>query len=93
MKSPLFTRMVLGISIVLTTLALRTGSAGVTVTIPDTAASTSPTIIPINVDNAAGIAGFQFKVTFNPDIVTPGTIQSGTLNAGWMIFFRYGSIG
>lgn len=62
---------------------------GVTVSIPNTTVNPGTTTvqIPINIDNANGVAGFQFTVTFDPAILTPQTsaVSAGSLTAGWMI--------
>jgi len=62
-------------------------SNAVTVSIPNTeiASGTTTVEIPINVDNATGIAGFQFSVTFNNAILQATGSKVGSLTSGWTI--------
>jgi len=62
-------------------------SYGVTVEIPDTTvdAGTATVEIPINIDDATGIAGFQFTVTFDSNILEATGATEGTLTDGWTI--------
>ncbi|HOK80234.1 MAG TPA: cohesin domain-containing protein [bacterium] len=41
--------------------------------------------IPVNIDNATGVAGFQFKITFNKDILKATGTGQGSLTGNWLI--------
>ncbi|MCD6221880.1 hypothetical protein J7K25_06965, partial [bacterium] len=58
-----------------------------TVSIPDTtvAAGTATVEIPINIDNGTGIAGFQFTVTFDQNVLNATGATAGSLTSGWTI--------
>ena len=62
-------------------------SNAVTVSIPNTeiAPGTTTVEIPINVDNATGVAGFQFRVTFNNAILQATGAKVGSLTSGWTV--------
>jgi Cohesin domain len=57
-----------------------------TVSIPDTDVSGDKDIvIPVVVDNAANITGFQFTVTYDASIFQAIGAEAGDLNADWMV--------
>ncbi len=41
--------------------------------------------IPINIDDATNVAGYQFTITYNPDVLQATGILPGTLTAGWYL--------
>lgn len=57
-----------------------------TVSIPDTDASADRAIeVPVMVDNAARITGFQFTVTYDASALQATGAGAGDLTSGWMI--------
>ena len=61
-------------------------SVGVTVSVPNTTASPGAALtIPINVENATGIAGAEFVVTYNPGILTALGVQTTELTSGFVL--------
>ncbi|MBI5196247.1 MAG: hypothetical protein HZA10_07985 [Nitrospirae bacterium] len=56
------------------------------VSIPDTQVDAGVMIeIPVMVDNAAGIAGFQFTITYDLSVLRATGAVGGNLTTGWMI--------
>jgi len=41
--------------------------------------------IPINIDDATNVAGYQFTITYNPDVLQATGILPGTLTVGWYL--------
>jgi hypothetical protein len=41
--------------------------------------------IPINIDNATGVAGFQFTITYDVSVLNATGTVVGDLTSGWMI--------
>ena len=63
-----------------------TGGTNVVVSIPNTQAASGTTVeIPININDATGIAGFQFTVSFNNSVLNATGVVAGSLTSGWMI--------
>jgi hypothetical protein len=57
-----------------------------TVSIPDTDASGDKEIVvPVKIDNAAQIAGFQFTVSYDASVLQATGAEAGDLNADWMV--------
>ncbi len=56
-----------------------------TISIPDTTVprGTATVQIPINIDNAEGVAGFQCTVTYNPAVLQATAPAKGALISGW----------
>ncbi|MEW6486259.1 MAG: cohesin domain-containing protein, partial [Pseudomonadota bacterium] len=42
-----------------------------------------PIDIPVNIDNASGLAAYQFTVSYNAAVLTCTTAVNGTLTGGW----------
>jgi len=58
-----------------------------TVSIPDTEGGTGATVqVPVEIDDASAIAGFQFTVTFSHEVLQPTGASAGTLTGEWMFF-------
>jgi hypothetical protein len=74
-------------AVVLASVCLVPAAArAVTVSIPNKADVSGATVeIPINIDNATGVAGFQFTVTFNSAVLQATSVKAGTLVTGWAI--------
>lgn len=65
-----------------------------TVSIPNMSGSTGSIIqIPVEIDDASGIAGFQLSLTFNENILKAMEVISGGLTDNWMIFYNNESPG
>lgn len=62
-------------------------SYGITVSIPNTAVNPGTTTvqIPINIDNANGVAGFQFTVSFDNSVLNATGAIAGSLTGGWFL--------
>ena len=60
---------------------------GTTVSIPNTNVNPGTTTvqIPINIDNAAGVVGFQFTVTFDNSVLNATGAVAGSLTNGWLL--------
>mgnify|MGYP000889447216 FL=1 len=60
---------------------------GTTVSIPNTNVNPGTTTvqIPINIDNANSIAGFQFTVTFDNSVLNATGAVAGSLTNGWLL--------
>jgi hypothetical protein len=59
---------------------------GVVVSIPDSQGSPSSSVeIPVNINNAGGVAGFQFTVTFDRNVLNATGAIAGSLTSGWTI--------
>ncbi len=74
-------------STILFLFTIASSSFAVTVSIPEgiTAPSGSTVQIPINVDDATGIGGFQFTVTFDSTVLQAIETVAGSLTAGWSL--------
>jgi len=56
------------------------------ISIPNTDADVGTVVdIPINVEDASGIAGFQAAVTYDASVVQATEVAAGELTLGWMI--------
>ncbi len=59
---------------------------GVNVSIPDTQELKGSEIeIPINIDNSAGVAGFQFTVSYDDSVLEITGVSAGSLTSGWTL--------
>ncbi len=60
--------------------------AAADLSIPNSSAAPSSTVsIPINVNQANGIAGFQLTVTFDSSVLKATGASAGNLDSGWLI--------
>ncbi len=76
------------LSIIVTALfaAGARANAAVTVSIYNQSAASGATVeVPINVDQANGIAGFQFTVTYDSSVLKATGVSAGGLDHGWLI--------
>jgi len=72
------------IAFILMILGLTPSLQALTVSIPTMSDIQSATVqIPINVDNATGVAGYQFLITFDAAVLEATGVQKGTLTADW----------
>jgi len=67
----------------------------VTVSIPNTNVNpgTATVLIPVNIDDATGVAGFQFTVTFDNTILNATGASAGSLTNGWFLQVNTGVAG
>ena len=78
--------MVLSISLlVFLCLPLRAYSAVVSIPNTDGEAGATTVEIPVMVDDASGIAGFNFDITYDPLALQASGTKSGELTTGWMV--------
>ncbi|HOK80232.1 MAG TPA: cohesin domain-containing protein [bacterium] len=57
-----------------------------TVSIPNTIGKPSSAVeVPINIDNATGITGFQCTITYDTAVVVVSKVKSGSITANWTI--------
>ena len=57
-----------------------------TVSIPDTDANPGAAIeIPVTIDDATGLLGFQFSVSYDAEALQAVGTKAGELTSGWMI--------
>lgn len=64
------------------------GADAATVSVPNTDAYLLNTIeVPVNIDNATGIAGFQLSITYDPTVIQALNVHPGTLatSSSWVI--------
>jgi hypothetical protein len=73
--------------VLFTALLIFSGKAvATTVSIPDVTGDAAAAYdIPVNIDNAAGIAGYQFDVTYDPAVLDCTTVLKGSLTVAWDI--------
>lgn len=75
-------KMLLLVFIALLTLSANTLAA--TVSMPAMSGDAGTAIdIPVNIDDAAGLAGYQFTVTYNPSVLDCTTASNGSLTGAW----------
>jgi hypothetical protein len=70
---------------------LLTVSVGIaaTVSIPDISGGAGSTVeIPLNIDDPSGIAGFQFTLSFDSNVLQATGVSSGTLTEGWLAYIN-----
>jgi len=66
-------------------LAATSAFAG-SLSIPDTSGEKGATVeIPVNIDNAAGVAGFQMTVNYDPSVLDCAKAAAGDLTGGWSV--------
>jgi Cohesin domain len=59
---------------------------GAHVSMPETNATAGEMVeVPVMVDNAAGIAGFQLMITYDPKMLQASGAGPGDLTGGWMV--------
>jgi Cohesin domain len=59
---------------------------GANVSMPEMDATAGETVeVPVLVDNAAGIAGFQFMITYDAKMLQASGAVAGDLTGGWMV--------
>jgi Cohesin domain len=67
-------------------LGLALPAWGAHVSMPETNATAGETVeVPVLVDNAAGIAGFQFTVSYDAKVLHASGAVAGDLTGGWMV--------
>ncbi|MCM8759130.1 MAG: cohesin domain-containing protein [Candidatus Omnitrophica bacterium] len=68
---------------------------GVTVSIPNTSVNpgTATVQIPVNIDDATGVAGFQFKINFDNTVLNATGAIAGSLTTGWTVIPNTGTPG
>jgi hypothetical protein len=61
-------------------------ASAVVVSIPDTKAGAKEVVeVPVMVDDASGIAGFNFDITYDASALQALGVKKGSLTTGWMI--------
>ena len=61
-------------------------ASAVVVSIPDTNAGAKEVVeVPVMVDDATGIAGFNFDITYDPLVLQASGTKSGELTTGWIV--------
>ncbi|MCM8785293.1 MAG: cohesin domain-containing protein [Candidatus Omnitrophica bacterium] len=79
-------KLVVKISILVFAIGMCFSTYGVAVSIPDYSDYQGSFVqIPVNVDNAEGVVGFQFTITFNSDVLQATGVQAGSLTDNWLI--------
>jgi len=74
------------LALVLIFLGVTSHVFAATITIPDTSADVGGiVVIPVNVDNAKGIAGFEFTITYDASALKATGTVAGDITSGWMI--------
>ncbi|MCM8759082.1 MAG: cohesin domain-containing protein [Candidatus Omnitrophica bacterium] len=77
------------ISSVLIAMVVVLESFSATVSIPDMSGSTGSIVkIPVEIDDASGIAGFQLTLNFDESILVAQDASTGNLTDGWLIFYN-----
>jgi hypothetical protein len=73
------------LTILFVLLILSKNVFGATVSMPDISGNAGETVdIPVNIDNATGLAGFQITVTYNATVLNCTTVLKGSLiSSGW----------
>jgi Cohesin domain len=67
-------------------LGLALPAWGAHVSMPETNATAGETVeVPVMVDNASGIAGFQFMITYDVKMLQASGAGPGDLTGGWMV--------
>jgi len=73
-------------AILLIFLGLPVPVFGATVSMPDADLSAGETVeVPVMIDNAAGVAGFQFTLSYDPSALQAVGAVAGELTSGWMV--------
>ena len=79
-------RTVVFFAVFLGTIFLVTTAFAATLSIPDMSGEKGAVVeIPINIDNAAGVAGFQMTVNYDPAALDCTQAQPGELTNGWSV--------
>jgi len=59
--------------------------AAANISIPAVSATPGATVqIPINIDDATDVGGYQFTVTFDQTVLQATGVVAGSLTSGWM---------
>ena len=67
-------------------LSISTHAFAATISIPDNDAVAGAEVeIPVTVDDAKGMAGFQFTITYDASVLQATGAAVGELTSGWMI--------
>jgi hypothetical protein len=67
-------------------VGLSTQAFAANISIPDTDASGDKEIlVPVTIDNAANVTGFQFTVSFDSSVLQAIGAEAGDLTADWMV--------
>ncbi|HNS32354.1 MAG TPA: cohesin domain-containing protein, partial [bacterium] len=60
--------------------------AGANISIPSVSASSGSSIqVPVNIDDATDVGGYNFTVTFDQGVLQATGASSGSLTSGWML--------
>ncbi len=65
------------------------GSCGFssTASVPDMSGSPGSIVqVPVEIDDASGIAGFQLTIAFDQNVLEAQQVSTGNLTDGWLIF-------
>ena len=74
------------LALVVIFLGVTTHAFAANILIPDTSADAGwEVVIPVNVDNAKGIAGFEFTITYDASSLKAKGAVAGDITSGWMI--------
>ena len=74
------------LALVLIFLGVTSQAFAATISVPDTNADAGgEVVIPVNVDNAKGIAGFEFNITYDASALKATGAVAGDITSGWMI--------
>ena len=61
-------------------------ASAVVVSIPDTKAGAKEVVeVPVMVNDASGVAGFTFDITYDASVLQAIGVKTGSLTTGWMI--------
>ena len=60
-------------------------ASAVTVSLPDMQVPAGPVEIPINIDDATGVAGFQMTVNYDSSVLDCTKAMPGDLTKGWSV--------
>ena len=61
-------------------------ASAVVVSIPDTKAGAKEVVeVPVMVNDASGVAGFNFDITYDASVLQAIGVKTGSLTTGWMI--------
>src|SRR4030066_700287 len=74
------------LALVVIFLGVTTHAFAANILIPDTSADAGwEVVIPVNVDNAKGIAGFEFMITYDASALKATGAVAGDITSEWMI--------
>lgn len=74
------------LALVLIFLSATTHAFAATISIPDTSSEAGgEVVIPVKIDDAKGIAGFEFTITYDAITLKATGAVAGDITAGWMI--------